>query len=69
MRAHTIRGGGGLRLHAREWGPPDAPPVVLVHGISQNHQCWVRQYDGALADDFRLDRLRPPRPWDVGGAG
>ncbi len=54
MRTHTIRGGGGVRLHVREWGQPDAPPVVLIHGISQNHQCWVRQYDGALADDFRL---------------
>jgi pimeloyl-ACP methyl ester carboxylesterase len=27
---------------------------VLIHGISQDHQCWVRQYDGLLADDFRL---------------
>jgi pimeloyl-ACP methyl ester carboxylesterase len=27
---------------------------VLIHGFSQNHQCWVRQYDGPLADDFRL---------------
>jgi pimeloyl-ACP methyl ester carboxylesterase len=54
MRTQTIVGGGGVRLHVREWGPPDAPPVVLIHGISQDHQCWVRQYDGPLADDFRL---------------
>ena len=54
MRTHTIPGGGGVRLHVREWGPPDAPPVVLVHGLSQDHQCWVHQYDGPLADDFRL---------------
>ena len=54
IRTHTIRGGGGVRLHVREWGPPDAPPVVLIHGLSQNHQCWAQQYDGPLADEFRL---------------
>jgi pimeloyl-ACP methyl ester carboxylesterase len=27
---------------------------VLIHGLSQDHQCWVRQYQGQLADDFRL---------------
>ena len=54
MRTHTIRGGGGVGLHVREWGPPDAPPVVLIHGLSQNHQCWAYQYGGSLADEFRL---------------
>jgi len=53
-RIHTIHGGGGVRLHVREWGPADAPPVVLIHGLSQDHQCWVRQYQGPLTDDFRL---------------
>jgi non-heme chloroperoxidase len=54
VRMHEVRGGGGLRLHIREWGPPDAPAIVFLHGISQNHQCWVRQYDGPLTDHFRL---------------
>ena len=54
MRAHTIRGGDGIRLHVREWGPPGAPPILLIHGISQNHQCWARQYDSRLTDDFRV---------------
>ena len=51
---HTVRGGGGLRLHAREWGKPDGPPILFIHGLSQNHLCWAKQYDGALADEFRL---------------
>jgi non-heme chloroperoxidase len=54
MRTHTVRGGGGLPLHVREWGPPDGPPILFLHGWSQNHLCWARQYDSALAGEFRL---------------
>jgi pimeloyl-ACP methyl ester carboxylesterase len=51
---HTVRGGGGLRLHVREWGKPDGPPILFIHGLSQNHLCWARQYQSALANEFRL---------------
>jgi pimeloyl-ACP methyl ester carboxylesterase len=54
QQTHTVTGGGGLRLHAREWGRPDGPPIVFIHGWSQNHLCWGRQYESALADEFRL---------------
>ena len=54
MQTHTITGGGGLRLHVREWGDPAGPPILFIHGWSQNHLCWARQYDSPLADEFRL---------------
>jgi len=54
MRAHTVRGGGGLRLHVREWGRPEGPPILFLHGWSQSHMCWARQYESALAEEFRL---------------
>ena len=54
MKTHTVRGGGGLRLHVREWGKVDGPPILFIHGWSQNHLCWVKQYESALADEFRL---------------
>jgi non-heme chloroperoxidase len=53
-RIHTVQGGGGLRLHVREWGKPDGPPVLFIHGLSQSHLCWARQYESALAEEFRL---------------
>ena len=53
-RTHTVRGGGGLRLHVREWGKADGPPIVFIHGLSQSHLCWARQYGSALAGEFRL---------------
>ena len=54
MRIHEVAGGGGLRLHVREWGKADAPPILMIHGWSQSHLCWAKQYESALADDFRL---------------
>jgi non-heme chloroperoxidase len=54
MKTHTVLGGGGLRLHVREWGNADGPPILFIHGWSQNHLCWVKQYESALADEFRL---------------
>jgi hypothetical protein len=32
MKTHTVRGGGGLRLHVREWGKADGPPSVDLPG-------------------------------------
>jgi non-heme chloroperoxidase len=51
---HTVRGGRGLRLHVREWGRVDGPPILFIHGLSQNHLCWARQYQSSLAGEFRL---------------
>jgi non-heme chloroperoxidase len=54
MRIHEVQGGGGLRLHVREWGRAGGPPILFIHGLSQSHLCWARQYESALADEFRL---------------
>jgi esterase len=32
----------GLRLHHLEWGPPDGPPLVLVHGLRAHARIWTR---------------------------
>ena len=54
MKTHRIVGGGRLQLHVREWGKADAPPILFIHGWSQNHLCWAKQYDSALCEGFRL---------------
>ena len=53
-RIHVVEGGGGLRLHVREWGNTGGPPILFIHGWSQNHLSWAEQYESALADEFRL---------------
>jgi non-heme chloroperoxidase len=54
IKIATVIGGGGVRLHVREWGRADAPPILFVHGWSQHHLAWRRQWESALADEFRL---------------
>ncbi|MFP4003139.1 MAG: alpha/beta fold hydrolase [Alphaproteobacteria bacterium] len=54
MRIHTVEGGGGLKLHVREWGDTNAPPILLIHGWSQHHLCWFRQIESSLPGTFRL---------------
>lgn len=57
MKSHTIKGGGGLDLHVREWGNPAGHAILMIHGWSQSHLCWQRQFDSPLAEDFRLVAL------------
>lgn len=54
MKIHEVTGGGGLRLHVREWGAENGAPILLIHGWSQNHLFWAKQYESSLADEFRL---------------
>ncbi len=49
-----VEGGGGVDLYAREWGNPDGPEILLIHGWSQAHASWVTVYDSPLADRFRF---------------
>jgi non-heme chloroperoxidase len=54
MRAYTVAGGGGCRLHVEEAGNPEGRPILFIHGFSQSGLSWSRQLRSDLADDFRL---------------
>jgi pimeloyl-ACP methyl ester carboxylesterase len=54
MNIHSVSGGGGVKLHVREWGKPDAPAILFIHGWSQSHLCWQKQFESELADEFSL---------------
>ena len=51
---YDIRGGGGITLHAREWGNPDGPAILFIHGWSQCDLCWSGQVSSQLAATFRM---------------
>jgi non-heme chloroperoxidase len=54
VRQYDIRSGRGITLHAREWGNPDGPAILFVHGWSQCDLCWSGQVDSQLAASFRM---------------
>jgi len=54
MKIHTVEGAAGVRLHVREYGKPAGIPVLLIHGWSQSHLCWSKQFASALNDDLRF---------------
>ncbi|WP_135504183.1 alpha/beta fold hydrolase [Roseovarius aestuariivivens] len=54
MDAHFVEGGGGIKIHARETGLSTGMPILFIHGWSQHHMCWAKQFESALADSHRL---------------
>lgn len=49
----------GLRIAAQDWapcGPTDRGrrDVLMIHGISQAHQCWFKQFASPLSSRYRL---------------
>ena len=60
----------GLRLHFLEWGDPDAPPVLLLHGGLDNAWSWS-EIAADLRRDFRVIALdlrgHGDSDWSQGG--
>lgn len=52
-RASTVRSADGTALHVEEFGPPDAPTVVFVHGWTMALRFWRYQVE-ELARDHRV---------------
>jgi pimeloyl-ACP methyl ester carboxylesterase len=57
MESATVIGGGGTKLHVRDVGRRDGPPILFVHGWSQHHLAFRRQFESPLAEEFRLVAL------------
>lgn len=52
-RQRRVVGGGGCGLNVMDFGPPEAPPLLFIHGWSQSWLCWMKQIEG-LSDRFRV---------------
>ena len=58
-----------LRFHYLEWGDPDAPPIVLLHGGHQSAHSWdlvslhLAQRYRVLALDKYSRHMSLPVPW------
>ena len=70
-RQFTVQTVDGVALSAQEWGNPDGPTIILIHGFLQSHLAWWKQVtDPALAARFRMITFDLPghgasdKPWD-----
>lgn len=44
----------GIPFHALAWGAPDAPPVLLLHGVTSAARTWWRVGPALAAAGFRV---------------
>lgn len=44
----------GLRLHVAQAGPPDGPPVILLHGFPEFWGGWLKQIPALAAAGYRV---------------
>src|SRR6202166_2218599 len=50
----TVTTPDGLTISAQEYGNPNGPSIVFIHGFSQSHLSWMRQIDSDLAKEFHI---------------
>lgn len=53
-KAFKIKTPDGVQIAAQEWGDPNGREILFIHGFSQCHLSWARQFDSELANSFRL---------------
>jgi non-heme chloroperoxidase len=45
----------GLTISAQDWGNPNGPEILFIHGFSQSHLSWIKQVtSGDLAKEFHM---------------
>ena len=62
-----------MRLHVHEWGDPEAPALVCLHGVSAHGRRFRKLAEERLARDFRVlapdlrghGRSDYDPPWDI----
>lgn len=54
MESQVVSGGSATRIRVDAYGPPDARPILFLHGYSQSRLAWRQQYRSPLAEEFRL---------------
>jgi non-heme chloroperoxidase len=57
MKIETVKGAAGVNLHVREAGARNGIPILLIHGWSQSHLCWAKQFESSVRDECRIVAL------------
>ena len=55
LKAVSVKTPDGLTISAQDWGNPNGPEIVFVHGFSQSHLSWIKQVTNSeLAKEFHM---------------
>lgn len=55
FKAYSVKTPDGLTISAQEWGNPNGPEIVFIHGFSQSHLSWIKQVTNSdLAKEFKM---------------
>lgn len=49
-----VVGHGGAKIAVFEYGDPAGPEILFVHGLSQSHRSWSKQYQAPEMQKFRM---------------
>lgn len=53
-RAKTVTTPDKLSISVQDWGNPDKPAILFIHGFMSSSICWMRQLNSRLGEQFRL---------------
>jgi pimeloyl-ACP methyl ester carboxylesterase len=55
FKAVSVKTPDGLTISAQDWGNPNGPEILFIHGFSQSHLSWIKQVtDSGLAKEFHM---------------
>jgi hypothetical protein len=54
FKAVSVKTPDGLTISAQDWGNPNGPEILFIHGFSQSHLSWIKQVTSDLAKDFHM---------------
>ena len=55
FKAVSVKTPDGLTISAQDWGNPNGPEILFIHGFSQSHLSWIKQVtSNDLAKEFHM---------------
>ena len=55
FKAVSVKTPDGLAISAQDWGNPNGPEILFIHGFSQSHLSWIKQVTSSdLAKEFHM---------------
>jgi non-heme chloroperoxidase len=55
FKAVSVKTPDGLTISAQDWGNPNGPEILFIHGFSQSHLSWIKQVTNSdLVKEFHM---------------